>query len=150
MRIDDFLDDDGMFLDGEPMPASLGAVVDLYHAAKELRLAMEKQVEGGIKKLETALQEHLISKLSKSDTTGVAGHRYRAQVIPETVYTVDTSPDANGWEKIHAWIAKNNRFDLLQKRLGEKAVKDWHEEHPDERLPGIQRMQVPKLSVRKI
>lgn len=143
LTVDDFLDRDGMFRDDAEPPASLGACVDLYHAAKELRLAMEKQLAGGVKALENALKEHLIANLSKSDDTGVAGRQYRAQVV--TARKVKVAD----WGVLHSWIRKNDRFDMLQKRLADTAASDWID--TEKRiLPGCEIINIPDLSVRKI
>lgn len=145
MKIDDFLDKDGMFRDDAEPPESLGACVDLYHEVKELRLQMEKQLAGGVKALENALQEHLIANLSKSDDTGIAGRKYRAQVVMSRKVKVI----ADQWGILHSWIRKNDRFDILQKRLNETAASDWVDENK-RLLPGTEIINIPGLSVRKI
>lgn len=143
LTIDDFLDRDGMFREDAEPPASLGACVDLYHEVKELRLQMEKQLAGGVKALENALKEHLIANLSKSDDTGIAGRRYRAQVV--TARKVKVAD----WGILHSWIRKNDRFDMLQKRLVDTAASDWIDQEK-RILPGCEIINIPDLSVRKI
>lgn len=145
LAIDDFLDRDDMFREDAEPPASLGACVDLYHEVKELRLQMEKQLAGGVKALENALQEHLIANLSKSDDTGIAGRKYRAQVVMSRKVKVI----ADQWGILHSWIRKNDRFDILQKRLNETAASDWVDENK-RLLPGTEIINIPGLSVRKI
>lgn len=145
LAIDDFLDRDGMFRDDAEPPASLGACVDLYHAAKELRLKMEKQLKGGVQALENALKEHLIANLSKSDDTGIAGRKYRAQIVMSR--KIKVKPDE--WGILFSWIRKNDRFDMLQKRLADTAVSDWCDENK-RLLPGTEAINIPDLSVRKI
>lgn len=143
MKISDFLDDDGVFNENAEPPASLGACVDLYHAAREMRLAMEKIVDAGYGKLESALREHLIANLSSNDTTGTAGQRYRAQIVKKRVFRV------TDWPAFHEFVKKTGRFDFLQKRLGETAVSDWVDENK-KLLPGMESMNVPEISVTKI
>lgn len=143
LAIDDFLDRDGMFREDAEPPASLGACVDLYHEVKELRLQMEKQLAGGVKALENALKEHLIANLSKSDDTGIAGRKYRAQVVSARKIKVAD------WGVFHSWIRKNDRFDMLQKRIAETAASDWVDTEK-RMLPGTEIVNIPDLSVRKI
>lgn len=143
LTIDDFLDRDGMFREDAEPPASLGACVDLYHEVKELRLQMEKQLAGGVKALENALKEHLIANLSKSDDTGIAGRKYRAQVVTARKVKVVE------WGILHSWIRKNDRFDMLQKRLSDTAASDWIDQEK-RILPGCEIINIPDLSVRKI
>lgn len=128
------------------MPTSMGRCADLYHDVRDLRLAMEKEVER-IKARETEVQEHIIANLSKGSDTGAAGLRYRAQIVNKDV--VKVSDERGGWQALWAYIAKHNRFDLLQKRLGDKAVAEWMEVNKA-LLPGTETMKVPTVSITKI
>lgn len=126
---------------GGPIPRSIGRTADLYSDIRALRLTMEKDVEK-VKAREHELREHIISNLSKSDDTGASGLRYRAQIVSKDV------PRAADWTKIHAYIQKTGRFDLLQKRLGEKAVMDMAED--GKQIPGVEIIKVPEVSITKI
>lgn len=129
------------------MPTSMGRCADLYHDVRDLRLLMEKEVEK-IKARETEVQEHLIANLSKGADTGAAGLRYRAQIVNKDI--VKVSDERGGWQALWAYIAKHNRFDFLQKRLGEKAVAEWMETNVGQLLPGTETMKVPTVSITKI
>lgn len=126
---------------GGPIPQSIGRTADLYSDVRALRLTMEKEVEK-VQAREKELREYIIANLSKSDDTGAAGLRYRAQIVSKDV------PRAMDWAKVHAYIQKTGRFDLLQKRLGEKAVMDMAEQK--ELIPGIEIVKVPDVSITKI
>ena len=127
---------------GAPMPPSLGGCADLYHDIRELRLAMEKEIEP-FKAREAEVREFIIENLSKGADTGVAGKRYRAQIVSMLkVNVID-------WGVVYAWIRKNDRFDMLQKRLADTAVKDWMEQE-DRVLPGTEKLTVPEVSITKI
>lgn len=129
---------------GSPMPKSLGRCADLYHDVRDLRLLMEKECEA-IKARETEIQEHIIRTLPKGDT-GASGLRYRAQIKMEDKPQVDETK--GGWPALWEFIAASKRFDLLQKRLGEKAIADMWEQ--GEAVPGVAVVHVPKLSITKI
>lgn len=126
---------------GAPLPRSIGMCADLYNDVRTLRLQMEKEV-AEIQARETEVKDHIINNLSKSDDTGAAGKRYRAQI------KLNDTPHATDWKLTWAYIAKHGRFDLLQKRLGEKAVMDMYE--AGETIPGIEIMHVPTVSITKI
>lgn len=126
---------------GAPLPRSIGMCADLYNDVRTLRLQMEKEV-AEIQARETEVKDHIINNLSKSDDTGAAGKRYRAQI------KLKDTPHATDWKLTWAYVAKHNRFDLLQKRLGEKAVMDMYE--AGETIPGIEIMHVPTVSITKI
>jgi len=140
-----------MLQKGAPLPTSMGRCADLYHDVRELRLAMEKEV-ADIKARETEIQEYIINNLNKGEDTGAAGLRYRAQVITKRKPIIAAVTDAfpqGGWGALTSWIRKNDRFDMLQKRLSDKAIMDWQEQE-NRLLPGIEMMNVPSLSVTKI
>jgi hypothetical protein len=126
---------------GGPIPPTMGRVADLYNDVRQHRLAMEKEVEP-VRARETELREYLIANLSKSADTGAAGLRYRAQIVSKDV------PRAMDWPAVHAFIQKSGRFDLLQKRLGETAVKDMVAD--GQTIPGIEMVKVPDVSITKI
>lgn len=126
---------------GGPMPQSMGRCADFYNDVRSLRLAMEKEMET-VKAREHQIREHIIANLSKSDDTGASGLKYRAQIVMKDV------PRAMDWSKVHAYIQKSGRFDLLQKRLGEKAVMDTFE--AGEQIPGVEVVHVPDVSITKI
>lgn len=141
---------------GAPLPVSLGRCADLYRDVRDLRLAMEKQVDD-IKARETEIREHLIANLDKSrkagGDTGAAGLKFRAQVVDKTHYHImGANPEtgASGWGILTSWIRKNDRFDLLQKRINEKAAADFAEQNEGRVIPGLERVQIPELSVTKL
>ena len=126
---------------GQPLPKSIGICADLYHDVRELRLSMEKEVEA-VKARENEIREHIISNLSTSDDTGAAGKRYRAQIV------VEVKPKVNDWNKVWDYVYHHNRFDLLQKRLGEKAVADLWADGVE--ITGIEKMNLKSVSITKI
>lgn len=131
---------------GAPLPDSIGRCADLYSEIRELRLAMDKEVER-VKARETEIREHIINSLSKSDDTGAAGLRYRAQIVQKK--SVRVSEEAGGWGALWSWIRKNDRFDVLQKRLNDTAAKDFLEAE-GRSLPGTEVVNVVDVSITKI
>jgi hypothetical protein len=126
---------------GSPMPASVGLSADLYSEVRELRLAMQKIVDD-VKGRESEIKEHIINNLSKSSDTGAAGKRYRAQIVTKEV------PTLKDWEALTKFIAANNRFDLLHKRVADTAVKDMWE--AGVAVPGVEKFRATDVSITKI
>lgn len=129
----------------------MGRCADLYHDVRELRLAMEKEV-AEIKARENEIHEYLIGNLTKGEDTGAAGLRYRAQVVTKRkpIISTDTAVyPQGGWGIFTSWVRKHDRFDMLQKRLAEKAVMEWQEEN-QRIIPGLEMVNIPTLSVTKI
>lgn len=134
-------DDTDKFTKGAPLPASLGRCVDLYKEVRDVRLAMDKEVEA-VKARENEIKEHLIANLTKEDS-GAAGLRYRAQRVEKTVYVV------RDWPAFWAMVLESGRTDFVQKRISDKAVADYVEQE-QELLPGTERLIVPDVSITKI
>lgn len=123
------------------MPASIGLCADEYSRVRELRLAMQKLVDN-VKERESEIREHIIQNLSKSDDTGAAGKRYRAQIV------IKPQPRLSDWDKFTQFVAENNRFDLMHKRVADKPVKDIWEEGGE--VPGVEAFNVVDVSITKI
>lgn len=128
------------------LPKTLAGCADALYEAQQTRYRLQKDLDA-LKELEGALREHLIENLPKSDATGVAGKVARATVKSDTVY----SP--KDWDAIHGYILANAKknpgvWAIMQKRLGSEALKEMDESGA---LPkGIERLQVPKLSLTKV
>jgi fructosamine-3-kinase len=131
----------GKFDKGGPLPKSMGRCADLYKEVEELYREMNAETEE-VKARLSEIREHLIANLSKSDDTGAAGLRYRAQI------KTDKKPTVRDWDKFYAYIYAKKRFDLLQRRISDKAALDILDE--EGKLPGVERINVPKVSITKI
>lgn len=126
---------------GAPLPASIGLCADLFSEVRELRLAMQKLVDE-VQAREREVREHIINNLSKSDDTGAAGKRYRAQIVTKL------KPALKGWDEFTGYVSAEGRFDLLQKRINERAVLDMLE--AGESVPGIEKFNAVDVSITKI
>lgn len=129
------------FQKGASMPTSIGLCADEYHEVREMRLAMQKEVDA-VAERERELRDYIINNLSKSDDTGAAGKRYRAQVIVKVV------PKTDDWNALHAYVQETGRFDLLQKRLSDTAVKAMWDN--GEAVPGVGTFNQIDVSITKI
>lgn len=126
---------------GAPMPRSIGLCADLYHETRELRLAMQKETEA-VEAREKEIKAYIIDNLGKSDDTGAAGKHHRVQVVTKEAAKI------SDWGVFCSFIRKNDRFDLLQKRVSEAPIKElWAER---ETVPGIEKMHVKDVSLTKI
>lgn len=127
-------------------PKTLAAAADDLFKIREQRLAKQKEVDA-LQAQETALSEHLIANLPKSEATGVAGKTCRVAIVSKTIVSI------NNWDAYYGYIAKESKknpgvWSLLQKRVGEAAVKEMWE--AGKVVPGAERMLVPKLSINKL
>lgn len=134
------------------IPESIGRCADVYKEVQTLRLAMAKEV-AEVEAFEKRLKAHMIDNLSRSEDSGAAGLRYRVQrvekVVPRVVGHVDGDEDTQaGWQAFWGYVAETGRFDLLQKRLSDKAISDmWA---AGETVPGVEPFTSIDVSVTKI
>lgn len=128
---------------GDAMPEHLGQVADEFKRVSEIRLSRQKAVDV-IKARETELREHLINHIDVDNAAGVMGLRYQATI------KVDEKPriDPAQWEAFYDWVAENDRFDLLQKRLSDRAIMELIND--GEKIPGVEKMRVKSVSIKKI
>lgn len=127
---------------GGPNPESLGGMTDLYAEVRDLRLAMQKATDE-VKARETELYKMILAALSESPDTGAAGARYRVQMVKKTF------TNAKDWPALHAFIQQHGLFELLQKRLSDKAVQDLFDQY-GQLPPGVEQTEVDSLSFSKI
>lgn len=123
------------------IPKTIGECADLLYATQEKRLAVAKQVTE-LEAQEVLLREHIIAELPKSKTTGVAGKRARVSVYNSEV------PQVKDWDAFYKYVKKNNAFELMQKRLSTKAIDERLD--AGEKLPGVERFTVVKVSLNKV
>jgi len=121
--------------------AELAVLVDDFTAANQERLAADK-VAKELKKVETALHDRIIAELIRNEARMCAGQTKRV-----TLQTV-SKPQAVDWPAIHEYMVSHDAMDLLQRRLAVGAIDDRIEE--GEEIPGIEFIQVNKLSVAKL
>lgn len=132
---------DHRYRKGDPLPQGLGAQADEYSFVREERLRVQKIAED-IKARETEIFNTILSTLDESTDTGASGKFYRVQRIEKDQMQV------KDWPAVWDYIQKTGAFDMLQKRLNEKAVKDMVE--GGDVVPGVEAVKVPTLSFRKV
>ena len=121
-------------------PKTIGACADRLYELKELKSEAQKAVDK-IEEERKALERHVIETLPKSAALGVAGKVARVTVVTKQV------PQVKDYEPFYAFIKKNNRFDLLQKRLSEGAIKEiWDQ---GKTVPGVEAFTAVTISLTK-
>lgn len=121
--------------------AELAALVDEYDAARDTRLAADREAES-LKKDETALADRIVAELNSQ------GVRYAAGTVKRVKLTPQSKPKAEDWPLFYLYMKEEGAFDLLQKRLSEAAIKERTEDGIV--IPGIVFNEFFKLSLGKI
>jgi len=95
---------------------------------REDRRALEAKA-GKLKEDEQRLEDHLIGNLSKENAEGVSGKRAKVGIYVKRI------AQPKDWDKFYAFILKTQDFSLLNRAVGQAAVKERWE--AGEEVPGI-------------
>lgn len=123
-------------------PKSMGACADLLFDLRSKRLELDKAAAEA-KEAETALINHIIEKLDK-ESTGAAGKHHQVRVITKQ------KPQVKDWPSFYAYVKKNGRFDMLQRRLSETAIMDTLENPKVKSIPGVEMFNAVSVSLTKV
>lgn len=98
-------------------PKSMGVCADRLYALRAKRIEEAKKLDLMIAE-ESALKDHIIEHLPKSEQTGASGKVANVKVVTKEI------PVVEDWDKFYAFVRKSKRTDLLQKRLAEGAIQE--------------------------
>lgn len=118
-----------------------GQRADLLYKADEYRLECGKQVET-MKKFVSKLEKWFIQQLPEDNATGIAGSIARVQIKQKE------RPSVKDWEKFYEHIRKNKAFELLNRAVNAKSVKERWESGKE--VPGVEKFRYKDVSVTKI
>lgn len=123
------------------MDKKLAVAADKLYTIREKRLALQKEVDL-LQAEETTLKDYLINNLPKSEATGVTGKLARVTIVLKPI------PQVKDWDKFYAYVKKHNAFELLQRRLGETAIKERWEAGAN--IPGVEKFNATTVSINKV
>lgn len=116
-------------------------IIEAYIAKRDERIGYDHASQE-CKKEETRLKEIITKTLDDNGLKSGGGLLHRATLVPKN------KPVAEDWPMFYKYVAETNGFDMLQKRLTEKAVQARWEDNIV--VPGIIIFPVWDLSVTKV
>lgn len=134
----DTLDD--RYVKGSEIPAGIGPKTDEYMVVRQFRLDMEKEARV-VKERETELHKSIMATLDETGENGGVGQAYSVQRVEKDVTNV------KDWEPLWAHIQMTGNFNLMQRRLNDKAAMEVFEDGKE--LPGVSLEKVATLSFNK-
>jgi hypothetical protein len=114
----------------------LNEIIKRFNNIREERLTMQRRTDK-LKEQENDLKGQVIVALKESGLNKAAN--VKLQLKPK--------PVAKDWNAIHEYIIEHDAWDIMQRRLGEVAIRDRWEN--DEAIPGVDKFPVDDLSVGK-
>ena len=118
-----------------------GTVVDALYALAERRRAAARAVDD-LKAIERELSELLAERLDGQKLSQIRGSAASFTVSSEVVAQVED------WEKFFDSVAKEDAFDVMQKRVSNKVYRDLLEDGV--KLEGVSPISIQKTSCRKV
>lgn len=98
---------------------TLGEAIDALYQARATRLIKAKEVKE-LQVLEAKAKLEVLRLLEASGLQKASGSLATAGIITDDV------PYIKDWDLIYAYIKENDRFDLIQKRIGVLAWRDLY------------------------
>ena len=127
---------------GTPDLVLLATKADAFKELREKRLALKREVDA-LYQLEKDLKHELIQHLQEAKgVTGISGQLCRIALRPKHTAQVEN------WDALYDHIRSTGEFELLQRRVGEGAVKErWDN---GDVVPGVIDYETADLSVTKV
>jgi hypothetical protein len=97
--------------------ATLGEAIDSLYQARAARLVKAKEVKE-LQVVEAQAKIEVLKLLEASGLQKASGKLATAGI------TTDDVPYIKDWDEVYAYIKANDRFDLIQKRIGVVAWRD--------------------------
>jgi hypothetical protein len=124
-----------------PADKVIAAFVMLRDKRSELKQEFEK-VDKELEEKQQKCKIFLMRAMQAIGTTQLKGGDGTAYMEDEVKFS------AADWPVIWAWIKEHNRFDMLEKRLGAKALKEFLDE-TGELPPAINMFAEKKITIRR-
>lgn len=101
------------------MTPNLGTSIDRLYAARAARLAAAKQVKE-LQIEESKAKAEVLKLLGEAGLAKASGLVATAGILKSDI------PIITDWDQVYGYIKANDRFDLLQKRIGVTAWRDLY------------------------
>lgn len=106
------------------IPKTMGACADKLYKLREKRYELSRQIKE-IEAEEAEIKDYIINNLSKQEAAGVSGKIANVRVKTESV------PVVEDWEAFYKYVSRTKSFDMLQRRINTKAVRERIEDKKD-------------------
>jgi hypothetical protein len=126
-----------ILLKGKPMTeqeVKLDKVAATYVKIRDKRGELKKQYEAEDLKLKDQLDTLESFFLQTLQDLGVESARTKHGTIYRSL---DVKPSCEDWNAFYAWIAENDAFDALERRVKKSFITSFMEDNKDELPPGI-------------
>jgi hypothetical protein len=124
----------------KPLPKTAAGCIDQAYTVRAERKALEKTVNE-LKARQTALTDKAATLLRKEGLDSGRG-----TVASLSIKPVD-QPSVEDWDTFYTWVKRKGNFAALQRRLGDKYLRDLRED--GKQTPGVRWELIDKHSLTK-
>lgn len=128
------------------MTLDLDKVTRDYLRLRDARDALRKDYidkDNRLKEKMEQMEAKMLAFLNDSKTDSFKTHN-------GTVYKqLDITPTSSDWDALYHWIAKNDAFEALERRIKKAFVKEYMDSHDGTPPPGVSVLREYKVRVRR-
>jgi hypothetical protein len=140
---------DQLNLKGKPAPEAqvkLDKVAATYVKIRDKRSELKKAYEDADFKLKVQLKTLDSFFLETLQALGVESARTKYGTVTKSL---DFKPSCEDWNALYAWIAENDAFDALEKRVKKSFIVNYMEDNSNELPPGVSVLKEWTVTVRR-
>jgi len=134
-------DDEGT---GHAVP--LDKIVKVFLRIRDERADRKKEWEGedeALREAQETLQSHMLQQMNETGITSF-------QTKYGTVYrSTSIQPTGSDWDAFYKWVAENDAFDFLERRIKKTSVSDYMEQNKGAVPPGVTVLRKFEVNVRR-
>lgn len=125
-----------------PLEKIVRAFLRIRDRRTEIKRAFEDE-DNGLKAAQDILDAHMLNQMH---TQGVTSFRtnYGTAYITETI-----KPTASDWSAFYKWVAENDAFDFLEKRIKSTSVSEYMSQNDGDTPPGVSVLRRNEVNVRR-
>jgi hypothetical protein len=125
---------------------TLGKAVKAFLKVRDKRAALKREWEAQDGKLEEDMEVLNGFLLNEANKQNVNSFRTDFGTV---VRELDITPTGSDWDAVYRWIAENDAFDILERRIKKTFVSQYMKDHKGGIPPGVSVFKRYKIVVRR-
>jgi hypothetical protein len=116
------------------MDITVDKMVKAYIKMRDHRSAIKAQYEDEDSQIKEQMESIESELLELCKTTGTDGLKTQFGTVSRSI---KTRYDATDWESMHRFVLENSAPDLLERRIAQRAMREFIENNPELMPPGL-------------
>jgi hypothetical protein len=124
----------------------IGELVDLYQQINEERRDLKRAFDEKDRELKTDEERIKLAILGFMQKSGVKSIKTE---FGTAYQQEDVIPTGSDWQAFYDWVADNNAFDALERRIKKTFIKEYMETHDGDTPPGVSVLREMVVRIRR-